>query len=393
MRPHHRTLGRHQVHRSALKPLQEHVPLGDYSRRGNASSLCSVLRVVAGAVTSPHAACDRLDRIACEDTIRKALYATLPESAALQRLLNGALAGRLPRAPRRRPQRLAIDLTLIAYHGEPSRDPKEVDRSPAEQGTRHFHAYATAYVVLRGRRSTVALTAVSEGEALKDVLRRPLKQARAVGARPRRLLLDRGSYGAGVIRYLQAARYPSLMPVQVRGRKADDPEGPSGTRPFALTARGGWHEYTVTGGDKRTARVSICVACRDSRGRWKRHGRQALVYACWGVSGRSSRGCGRRTGRGSGSSRAIGGWTGQGVGRRAGARRCGCCRWGSRRCRATSGCGCITRCCRRRVAGDGDCGRSGCGCERYCTGWCRWSKRHSGPWGRREWKGDHVEDL
>jgi hypothetical protein len=287
MRPHHRTLSRQHVHRSATKLLQEHVPLRDYKRKVTASSLWSVLIVVAGAVTSLHAACNRLDRLACEDTIRKALYATLPEFAELQRQLNRALAGRLPRALRRRRQRLAVDLTLIPYHGEPFRDPKEVYRSLAKQGTSHFHAYATAYVVLRGQRFTVALTAVSKGEPLKDVLQRLLKQAGSVGVRPRLLLLDRGFYGVGVIRYLQAARYPFLMPVQIRGRKADDPRGPSGTRVFALKKRSGWYEYTVTGGARRTARVTICVACRNYRGQWKRHGRQALVYACWGVSGRS----------------------------------------------------------------------------------------------------------
>ena len=28
--------------------------------------------------------------------------------------------------------------------------------------------------------------------------------------------------------------------------------------------------------------MSICVKCRNYRGQWKRHGRQALIYAYWG---------------------------------------------------------------------------------------------------------------
>jgi putative transposase len=288
MRPHHRTLRRQHVHRSALKLLQEHIPLGDSKGKVTASSLWSVLFVVAGAVTSLHAACNRLERIACEDTIRKALYATLPEFAELQRRLNRALAGRLPRALRRRPQRLAIDLTLIPYHGEPFRDPKEVYRSAARDGTSHFHAYATAYVVLRGQRFTVALTAVAKAEPLKDVPQRLLKQARSAGVEPRLLLLDRGFYSVDVIRYLRAARYPFLMPVKLTGRKADHPRGPSGTRAFAARKRSGWFAHTVTRKDGgRTARVAICVMCRNYRGQWKRHGRQTLVYACGKVEGRS----------------------------------------------------------------------------------------------------------
>jgi Transposase DDE domain len=287
MRPHHRTLNRQQVHRSATRYLQRHVPLRDYKRKVTAPTLWAVLLIAAADVTSLHAACGRLDGLASEETTRKALYACLPDFAELQRQLNRALAGRLPRALRRRPQRLAIDLTLIPYHGEPFRDPAEVYRGLAKAGTSHFHAYATAYVVLKGQRFTVALTAAAKGEPLKEIVRRLLKQARSVGVEPRLLLLDRGFYSVDVIRYLKAARYPFLMPVVIRGRKADDPRGPGGTRVFAVMKRSGWFEHTVRSGTMRTARVSICVSCRNYRGQWRRHGRQALVYACWGVEGRS----------------------------------------------------------------------------------------------------------
>ncbi|MBV8558226.1 MAG: transposase [Planctomycetaceae bacterium] len=287
MRAHHRTLKRHQVHRSAVGYLQQSVPLRDYKRKVSASTLWAVLLIAAAEVTSIHAACGRLDGVLCDETVRKALYACLPEFAELHRQLNRALAGRLPRPLRRRAQRLAIDLTLIPYHGEPFRDPAEVYRGLAKDGTSHFHAYATAYVLLRGQRFTVALTAVTKGEPLKGVLQRLLAQARAVGVNPRLVLLDRGFYSVEVIRYLQAARYPFLMPVVIRGRKAGHPQGPSGTRVFALMKRSGWCLHTLSSGTKRTATVSICVSCRNYRGQRKRHGRQVLVYACWGVRGHS----------------------------------------------------------------------------------------------------------
>ena len=287
MRPHHRTLNRQQVHQSATRHLQNFVPMRDYKRKVTARTLWAVLLVAATGIISIHAACERLTGLASEETIRKALIASMPEFAELQRQLNRALAGRLPRALRRRSQRLAIDLTLIPYHGEHFRDENEVYRGQAKEGTSHFHAYATVYVVLKGQRFTVALTAVTKGEAMKDVVQRLLKQARSVGIKPRLVLLDRGFYSVDVIRYPQAARQPFLMPVVIRGLKADDPRGPSGTRVFAAMKRSGWFGYTVTSGTKRTATVSICVSCRNFRGQWKRHGRRALVYACWGVEGRS----------------------------------------------------------------------------------------------------------
>ena len=41
--------------------------------------------------------------------------------------------------------------------------------------------------------------------------------------------------------------------------------------------------------DGRTARVSVCVHCRNYDGQWGRRGRQALVYAFWGVNPTSTR--------------------------------------------------------------------------------------------------------
>ena len=121
------------------------------------------------------------------------------------------------------------------------------------------------------------MTAVAKGAPLNDVLQRLLGQAAKAGVRARYILLDRGFYSVDVIRYLQAARTPLLMPVVCRGRKPDHPKGASGTRVFATWKRSGWGRYTLTNARKRTATESICVKCRNYRGQWQRHGRQALV--------------------------------------------------------------------------------------------------------------------
>lgn len=76
-----------------------------------------------------------------DQTIRKALKATLPDDQELHRRINSALADRWPKSFYRRGQRLAIDLSEIPYHGEPQRDKKEIRRGKPKQGTSHFHAY------------------------------------------------------------------------------------------------------------------------------------------------------------------------------------------------------------------------------------------------------------
>jgi len=282
MRPNHHTLDRNQVHRAAAQHLQTHLQFRDYKRKTSAQVLWSLLLAAAARITSLSDACGRLLNAPSDETARKALLANLPDYAVLQRQLNAALAGHLPKALRTRRQRLAIDMTLIPYHGEPFRDLDEIYRGQAKDGTSHFHAYATAYVIRKGQRYTVALTGVRKGEPLKEVVQRLLRQAASVGIRPRLLLLDRGFYSVAVVRYLQAARHPFLMPVVCHGRSPRQPGGPSGSYLFRMWKESGWSTHTLTDAKRVRATVSICVKCRNYRGQWKRHGRQALVYAYWG---------------------------------------------------------------------------------------------------------------
>src|SRR3954466_5463222 len=191
MRPPHRILNRNQVHRLAAQHLQTHLKFKDYKRKTSAQVLWSLLLAAAARITSLSDACQRLDRVPSDET---ALMATLPDYATLQQQLNAALAGHLPKILRRRLQRLAIDLTLIPYHGKPFHNPAETYRGQAKSGTSHFHAYATAYIIRKGQRYTVALTGVTKGEPLKEVVQRLLRQAARAGVRPRLLLLDRGFY-------------------------------------------------------------------------------------------------------------------------------------------------------------------------------------------------------
>lgn len=282
MRPPHHILDRKKAHRLAAEHLQAHLKFKDYKRKTSAHVLWSLLLAAAARITSLSDTCQRLRDAPSDETARKALLATLPDYAVLQRQLNAALTGQLPKVLLKHLQRLAIDLTLIPYHGKPFRDLNEIYRSQAKSGTSHFHAYATAYIVRKGQRYTVALTGVQKGESLKDVVQRLLRQAARVGIRTRLLLLDRGFYSVAVVRYLQAARMPFLMPVVCHGRSPKQRGGPSGSYVFRTWKKSGWSTYTLADAKKRTAKVSICVKCRNYRGERKRHGRQALIYAYWG---------------------------------------------------------------------------------------------------------------
>ena len=284
MRQNQYTITPRAIHHHAAQLCQRQLHLQDHGPKCTAFNLLTVLFYAAARLISRAAACASLRDAPSDSAVHAALMAILPETHELQRRLNRVLQGDLPKSLRRRRQPLATDLVLIPYHGEPLADPSEVYRGQAKSGTSHFHAYATAYVIRQGQRFTVALAYVRQGHDLADVIRELLRQAAKAGVRPRYLLLDRGFDSVRVVRYLQAARYPFLMPVPAKGRKADHPKGPSGTRVFHLRTRSGWGRYTLRNGAGQKATLSICVRCRNYRGQWQRQGRQALVYGYWGLS-------------------------------------------------------------------------------------------------------------
>jgi Transposase DDE domain len=269
-----------QAHTAHL--CQRHLRLRDHGPKCTAGMLLTVLCYAAARITSLAAACKALVAAPCYQATHDALLATLPKIHELQRRLNRALQGDLPTALRQRRQPIAIDLHLVPYHGQPLHTDDEVYRSKAKSGTSHFHAYATAYVIRKGRRYTVALGYVRKGQPLPEVIQELLRQAARAGVRPRYLLLDRGFCSVVVLRYLQRARYPFLMPLPLRGRKPEHPKGVSGSRVFAGWKRSGWSRYTLTNDQGQRATVAVCVKCRNRRGERGKHGREALVYAYGG---------------------------------------------------------------------------------------------------------------
>ena len=283
MCPAHYTITPQEIYRYAASVLQPHWQWQDHGPKCTVTTLLQVLFYAAAQLCSIFAACSRLRDAPSDQAVRDALAALCPPAETLEQPLNASFAAQLPKAVTRRRWRLAIDLNLRPDYGHAHQRAEELYRSRAKRGTTHFHAYATCFIVHQGRRYTVALTRVEKGTALVEVLKRLLRRASQAGVRPNLLLLDRGFYSVAIIRYLQAARYPFIMPVILRGRKAAHRNGPSGTRVFALWQHSGWSTYTLTSADHRQATVRIGVHCRQRHQSRRRHARQTLVYAFWGM--------------------------------------------------------------------------------------------------------------
>jgi len=76
-----------------------------------------------------------LQRCPDDRTVTVAIMKTLPTYTALQQRINDVLAEGLPKNLLRGKQRLAIDLVLIPYHGQPAYHENEIDRSQPKNAT------------------------------------------------------------------------------------------------------------------------------------------------------------------------------------------------------------------------------------------------------------------
>ena len=244
--------------------------------------LLQVLLIAAARAVSIYAACRDLSDAPSDQTIRNALAATVPDDDELERRLNLALVTKLPKALRRKARIIAIDLTLIPYHGQPARDEKEIYRGEPKSGTTHFHAYATAVIVHKGHRYTIALTRVEKGEKMPAVVQRLVRIVRRRQIKIKFLLLDKGFFSVSVISYLKRARYGFIIPAFVRGRKPKAPKLATGLRSL-LKKNNGFYKYELSGtanGRKQQTEITICVASKDyTHKKTGKRCRKKLLYA------------------------------------------------------------------------------------------------------------------
>ncbi|MGH7930032.1 MAG: ISH3 family transposase [Candidatus Binatia bacterium] len=256
-----------EVYRHAESWLSEKLSLKCTGRKCTTSVVFQVLLIAAARVVSVLAACRDLADAPCSRSVFNALSAGLPEIGKLEKQLNRSLCHKVPKALLRKARILAIDLTLIPYHGQPASDKKEIYRSKPKSGTSHFHAYATAAVVHKGYRYTLALMRVEYGVGMKEVVQKLVQLVRRQGVKIRYLLLDKGFYSVSVLSYLKRANIGYIVPIVPRGRRKKDKNAPPSAMRKLLKKNNGYYRQIITGRDgkrkKARLKINVCVASKD----------------------------------------------------------------------------------------------------------------------------------
>lgn len=193
---------------------------------------------------------------------------------ALEEELNTLLTARLPPWIRSRRHQVAIDLTCIPYHGKPHQQADEVRRSRAKSGTTHFHVYASAYIIRKHKRVTVAVAYYRAQESLLGVLQRLLERLDTLDIGIKRLLLDRQFYAVRVFHYLDRKPWQTILPVPARSKRLKairDGARRSCTCP-----------YTMQSAQDGSITFTLHVVCRYAKGRRGKHGIDVLLFAVLG---------------------------------------------------------------------------------------------------------------
>jgi hypothetical protein len=278
------TISSCEVHRWALSWLLDSVRLKDHGWKCTAIVVWNIVLRSAARTSSVFAGCRDLAHAPSDQAVFTALIEGLPKTrSVLEKRLNGALTDHLPRRMQRRAWTVAIDWHLVPYYGEPKRRRNELYAGQPRQGTKTFHAYATACIVSYGVRYTLAVTWVRRHETTVVALGRLLTLIRGKGLKIKRLLLDRAFFNTPVTHFLQTEQVPFLMPVILRGRvpKRKPFPGLHGIK----RQPAGWYPHTLKN-KTQAADVSICVTYRTAkRKRHRKRKQQKLLFAAWQVHG------------------------------------------------------------------------------------------------------------
>jgi len=277
------TVSSSEVHGWALNCLLQAKLVKDHGWLCTAAVVLNIVLRASARSISISAACRDLANGPCSSAVMDALKDGIPKTlSVLEDRLNNALTDKIPRRLTRRSWRVAIDWHLSPYYGEHHKSRNELYYGKPRQGTKKFHAYATACIVESGQRYTMALTWVRRHESMVTVLRRLVARIRDFGLKIKRVLLDRAFFNVSVVEFLQQERLPFLMPVVMRGRPPKKKTKPTGLR-WIKRQSAGWYTHTMKNRDKQVT-INVCVGYRTHRNRKDgKSVKQKLLFAAWRV--------------------------------------------------------------------------------------------------------------
>lgn len=272
-----RTIRSEQVLKAFVEVVRRNLPLDLKNTRITAEDLIYALGYANVHRLSIESACQELQDAPSGNRLREVLAKALPDRTEMQRALNRMFRQQLhPSVWKcKRDFTIAIDLTLIPYHGQPYKDKKEIVRGMPKSGTTHFHGYATVSIVRDDRRYVVALRFIEYGEEMAEIVRWLIKRLKTLKFRIRRVFLDKGFCSQPVFKVLNQHKLSYVTPVPVRGK--------SGGVRSLFQGKSRKTNYTFNSPKHGQYTVQVMAVKRYSKGRYGRHKSKWFAYAVAGL--------------------------------------------------------------------------------------------------------------
>jgi hypothetical protein len=243
------------VLQTARDVLTEELPLEADGYVCTGADLWQIVLGVSAKGGTIHELCESLENAPSDVTVRSYLneQLTVDRLPEIEASLNAALATQIPRRVFKRARNTAIDYHDQAYYGKTEQEEGLWIRAAAKDGTTRFYRVATASVLWRDQRVTLAIKFVQPDDDTVGVLSHLLDQLKDLGYLVKTLYLDRGFDGVAVIRYLtQHTRLRVVIACTIRGKDG-------GTRALCRGCASYLTQYTFNSPEHGTYTANLAV--------------------------------------------------------------------------------------------------------------------------------------
>jgi hypothetical protein len=203
------------IHRLAREALESSLDWKPYRQSVTVSHLLDLLLIMGATTASLCATVKRFFRFSHETALR----AVKSNLLSMDKLVTGLVKSLhnvlwFSRQDRRRHWTVAIDTHYVAYYGKRTR---YVIGGQKKRGTKWFFGYATAVLLHKHRRYTVALCPLQTGMKPHEIVQTLLDQIAQKGLKIRGVALDSGFDSGDTLLLLQERDLAYTVPLRRKG--------------------------------------------------------------------------------------------------------------------------------------------------------------------------------
>ena len=205
-----------------MQTMKKHFQIEAQGYCCTTDMIYDILIKASAECSSLEATCADLEQVADSNTVREYVNQALPVHSlrSQEEQANQALTSCIPESMERKGIEIAIDYHDEPFYGKLASLRAVTCGGQAKKGTAHFVRIATAYVIWRQVRLTLAVHYVLPGEKALEVLKILLKRLKMLGFEAKVLYLDKGFAAAPIADYLISIHQPAIIANPIRGKTA-----------------------------------------------------------------------------------------------------------------------------------------------------------------------------